>query len=88
LRERIHRKFLSALVLRAFDEHGSVARRSRMPRCPWQRDPRAAQVVATLTKLQLKGDVSLTTRHAAEHYHQLRQMTKRDEYAEVAAPMS
>jgi hypothetical protein len=46
------------------------------------------QVVATLTKLRLKGDASLTTRHAAEHYHQQQAMTKRDEHAEVAAPMS
>ena len=61
---------------------------SQMPRGLRQRDRRADQVVATLTELRPKGDASLTTRHAAEHYRQQRAMTKHDECAEVRAPTS
>lgn len=59
-----------------------------MPKRPRQRDQQADQVVATLTELRLKGDASLTTRHAAEHYHPQRAMTKHDECAEVGASTS
>ncbi|MCM3879638.1 MAG: hypothetical protein ND807_05995 [Vicinamibacterales bacterium] len=37
-----------------------------------ERHQRADQVVATLTEVRLNADASVTTRRAAEHYHQQR----------------